>query len=448
MTDFALEKESYLSDFLRFRKSLAAGEPPWLGLLRKAAIERFAELGFPTLRDEEWKYTNVAPIAANPFRARTGYRPDGLTARSLEDVTFGEMECTHLVFVNGHFAPNLSRLRPLPAGVKAGSLATLLEEEPGLLEPHLARHVQFENHAFAALNTAFLKDGALVYLPKGAILEEPIHILFVTAPDGEPLASHPRNLIVAEEGSQATVIESYLSLDGGSYFTNAVTEIVAGENAVVQHCKLQRESEAAFHISVIQAQLARNSNFTSHVVSLGGALVRNDVNAVLDAEGVECTLNGLYLGTGRQHIDNHTLIDHAKPHGSSRELYKGVLAEKSRGVFNGMIRVRKDAQKTDAKQTNKNLVLSEDALVDTKPQLEIHADDVKCTHGATIGQLDEEALFYLRSRGLGQEKARSLLIHAFASELIERIPSEPIRAGLECVLVTRLPVGIETRRSS
>jgi Fe-S cluster assembly protein SufD len=251
-----------------------------------------------------------------------------------------------------------------------------------------------------------------------------------------------------EEGSEVAVVEHYAALRGGTYFTNAVTEVVAGANCVVQHCKLQRESEESYHVATLQSHLGRGSSFTSHAMTFGGALVRNDINSVLDAEGAECILNGLYLALGRQHMDNHTFIDHAKPHCNSREFYKGVLSGASHGVFNGKIRVRKDAQKTDAKQTNKNLLLSEEALVDTKPQLEIHADDVKCTHGATIGQLDEDALFYLRSRGIDRDKARSLLVHAFASDVVERIPVESIRTGLECELVTRLPVGIEARRGA
>ncbi|HMC82652.1 MAG TPA: Fe-S cluster assembly protein SufD [Candidatus Polarisedimenticolia bacterium] len=441
MPELANEKDSYLSDFEKSEKELSGAGPSWLGLLRRAAIERFGEMGFPTHRDEDWKQTSVAPIAKTRFQRADACRPDGLTAKRLEEVTFGELECTHLVFVNGHYAPSLSRLRPLPAGVKVGSLASFLKTDPALLEPHLARHVSFENHPFTALNTAFLRDGAFIYLPKGTALDEPVHVLFVSRSSGEPLASHPRNLIVAGEGSQATVVENYISVGSSTYFTNAVTEIVAGENVTLDHCKLQRENEEAFHVSTLQVHLERSSNFTSHAVSLGGALARNDLNAVLDAEGIECTLNGLYLATGRQHVDHHTVIDHAKPHCNSREFYKGVLSGKSHGVFNGKIRVRKDAQKTDAKQTNKNLLLSEEALVDTKPQLEIYADDVKCTHGATIGQLDEEALFYLCSRGIGRETARNVLVHAFASDLIERIPIEPIRTGLECFLMTRLPVG-------
>jgi len=255
---------------------------------------------------------------------------------------------------------------------------------------------------------------------------------------GTATVSHPRNLILAGDDSQTMIVESYIGLNNALYFTNAVTEIVAGENAVVAHYKLQRESEEAFHISTVQASLNHSSNFSSHSIDLGGALVRNDVNAVLDGKGIECTLDGLYMVAGRQHVDNHTRIDHVKPHCSSRELYKGVLGGRSKGVFNGKIYVHKDAQKTDAKQTNKNLLLSEDAVINTKPQLEIYADDVKCTHGTTIGQLDQEAIFYLRSRGIDLEAARGLLTYAFASEMIGRIKVEPVRAQLEHLLLARL----------
>ncbi|HEV8376340.1 MAG TPA: Fe-S cluster assembly protein SufD [Candidatus Polarisedimenticolia bacterium] len=437
--------DHYASEF-----ALVAGEreskgPAWLELLREAALQRFREMGFPTLDDEEWKYTNVAPLAKTAFRAADGAAVDGLTIDHLDKLTLGAMDCTHLVFVNGSFAPQLSRLRPVPDGVRIGSLASELQRSPLLLEPHLCRHARFEEHAFVALNTAFLRDGAFVHLPRRKVLTEPVHLIYVTTGNGSPRVTHPRNLVVAEEGSQVAVVESYVSLGDSAYFTNAVTEVVAGGGAVVEHCKLQRESERAYHVATLQAHLSRSAHFASHAISLGGALARNDINAVLDAEGIECILNGLYLAQGTQHIDNHTFLDHAKPHCSSREVYKGVLSGRSHGVFNGKIRVRKDAQKTDAKQTNKNLLLSEEALVDTKPQLEIYADDVRCTHGATIGQLDDDALFYLRSRGLGQDDARSLLIHAFATDLIERIPVVPVRTGLECLLMTRLPVGIEQK---
>jgi len=453
MIQHSKELDRYLADFERFEKNGWTGGPSWVHQIRKAAISRFAELGFPTTQHEEWRYTSVAPIVKVPFMT-AGDEPDGLTKDSLSIHTLGQAACAQLVFVNGRYSPALSSTGSLPDGVKAGSLATAFNRDSALVEPHLARHASYQDHPFVALNTAFLQDGAFVSIPKGKVVERPIHLLFVStrpastglsagfdsAQDrrGKAIVSHPRNLILAGDDSQTMIVESYIGLNNALYFTNVVTEIVAGENAVVAHYKLQRESEEAFHISTFQASLNHSSNFSSHSIDLGGALVRNDVNAVLDGKGIECTLDGLYMVAGRQHVDNHTRIDHVKPHCSSRELYKGVLGGKSKGVFNGKIYVHKDAQKTDAKQTNKNLLLSEDAVINTKPQLEIYADDVKCTHGTTIGQLDQEAIFYLRSRGIDLEAARGLLTYAFASEMIGRIKVEPVRAQLEHLLLARL----------
>ncbi len=431
------------NDTSAYLESFRAGSG-WTAPLRKGAISTFAALGFPTLQQEEWRRTSVAPITRIPFRPEAGYRPDGLTPAMVERFTFEPWECSHLVFVNGHYAPELSRLRRVPDGVRVGSLAAALQTDRGRIEPHLARYAHIDRHAFTALNTAFMQDGLFMDVAPGRVLEEPIHLLFVSIPRGEPIVSHPRNLIVAGAGSQVAVVESYVGLGSEAYFTNAVTEVVGCENAVVDHYKVQRESEVGFHVATVEARLDRQCAFTSHNISLGGALARNDINAVLAAEGADCTLNGLYIVAGAQHVDNHTLIDHARPRGGSRELYKGVLDGRSRAVFDGKIIVRPDAQKTDARQTNKNLVVSEEALVDTKPQLEIRADDVKCSHAATIGRLDEDALFYLRTRAIGEEAARNLLVQAFVSEIVHRIRIEPMRAGLECLLFTRLHRGRRT----
>jgi Fe-S cluster assembly protein SufD len=306
------------------------------------------------------------------------------------------------------------------------------------MEPHLARHANLENQPFVALNTAFLADGAFVFLPRNAVVEEPIHLLFVSTGAAAPTVSHPRALLVAGENSRATIVESYSGQNDGIYFTNAVTEAVLGENAVIDHYKLNRESEQAYHLATMQVQLERSANFSSHSVTLGGGIVRNDVNAYLGGEGITCTLNGVYLANGRRLVDNHTTIDHAMPHCESHEFYKGILDDRAHGVFNGKIYVRQDAQKTDAKQTNQTLLLSKEATINTKPQLEIFADDVKCTHGATVGQLSEEAVFYLRSRGIGAAEARALLIYAFASDIVSRIKVEPLREQLDAVLLARL----------
>jgi Fe-S cluster assembly protein SufD len=390
--------------------------------LREKASERFSALGFPTTHDEDWRFTSVAPIA----KVKWG-KPEA-SGEQVEDLPrFGK----RLVFVNGRFAPRLSCLR-LPAAVKAGSLAAALDNQN--VEEHLARNATYQQQAFVALNTAHLEDGALIEIAKGTVIEEPLHLVFLST-HMDQAATYPRNLILIGAQTQVSLVEHYLGT--GRYFTNSVTEISAGEGAVVDYYRLQMESEAAFHVSNLQVQLARDTNFTSHSISLGGALVRNDVNAVL-SEGTECTLNGFYLVSGTQHVDNHTAIDHAKPHAASHELYKGILDGRSNAVFNGKILVRKDAQKTDAKQTNKNLVLSEDATINTKPELQIYADDVRCTHGATIGQIDAESLFYLRARGIGREEARGMLIVAFARDVLDRIKIAPLREQIEQVVASRL----------
>ncbi len=443
MSQASEEKDRYLSSFELFQKSEGSAKgPSWAHPIRKAAISRFAELGFPTTRDEEWKYTSLAPILKVPFRHARLAR-NGLNAEALAHMTFGEVPCSRLVFVNGRYSRELSSLRSLPEGVKVESLASALNAGPKELEPHLARYASYDNHALVALNTAFMEDGAFVYIPEGQVVDEPIYLLFVSTAREEATVSYPRNLIVLEGDSQAMIIEGYIGLENEVYFTNAVTEIVAGENTVIDHYKLQRESGEAFHIATLQAHLERSSNFSSYSISLGGALVRNDVNATLEGEGIECTLNGLYMVTDQQHVDNHTRIDHLGPHCSSRELYKGVLDGRARGVFNGKIYVHKPAQKTDARQTNKNLLLSENALINTKPQLEIYADDVKCTHGSTVGQLDKDAIFYLRSRGIGLGAARSLLTYAFASDIVNRIKVEAIRVELDKLLATRFQKNLQ-----
>ncbi len=427
------EKDLYLSSFERLEKSRFGGEASWLRDIRNEALSRFAESGFPTTRLEEWKYTSLAPLQRIPFELADGHGGEVATPQLVEDL-LGECGGTRLVFVDGRYSMELSSLDGLPRGAGMGSLAAALDARGATLEPFLAQYARYQHHALVALNTAFMRDGAWVHLPRGTVLEEPIHLLFLSTVGGHPTVSHPRNLIVAEESCQATIIESYFGLETGIYFTNAVTEIVVGENAAIDHYKLQRESDQAFHIATLQAHQERNSAFSNYSISLGGALVRNDVNVTLAAEGAECVLNGLFMVEREQHVDNHTSIDHVKPHGSSRELYKGILGGKSTGVFDGKIVVRPDAQKTDAKQTNKNLLLSEDALINTKPQLEIFANDVKCSHGSTIGQLDDDAVFYLRSRGLDPVAARSLLTYAFANDIVSQIKVKSIRLEIDHLL--------------
>jgi len=314
----------------------------------------------------------------------------------------------------------------------------MLATDPGLVDPYFTRCAAFDRHAFTALNTALTEDGAFVYIPTGAVVPDPIHVLYFST-SATPIVTHPRTIVVVGDNSQVKLVETYGGPAAETYFTNAVTEIVGGERSLVEHYRVQRESFSAHHVSSTHIYLEKAAVFSQQNIVLGGGLVRNDIGAVLDAEGIECTVNGLYLGHGRRLIDNHTAIVHAKPHCVSHEIYKGMLDDHSRGVFNGKIFVRPDAQKTDAKQTNQVLLLSDHATINTKPQLEIYADDVKCTHGATVGQLDEESLFYLRARGIGHEQARAMLIHAFASDIIDRVTIEPLREALESQLLEQLP---------
>jgi Fe-S cluster assembly protein SufD len=428
--------EPYLESFSDFERLAAGNEPTWLRKLREDAFARFCEAGFPTVHDEDWRFTNVAAIAKTPFRLAPYLAP--LSPAELQPWRIEEAAC-QVVFVNGRFAPELSEIAGLPQGVQVTSLAKQIRENPGALEPHLGRYLDIDRDAFCALNTAFMEDGAYLYVAKGAVLEAPVHLLFISTANGEPHMSHPRNLIVAEEDSQATIIEDYVSLGGGAVFCNPITELVAGDHAVVSHYLIERENTEAFNTSTLRIQQGRSANVASHSVLLGGALVRNNVHPVLAGEGGECLINGLFVGTGHQHLDNYMRVEHANPHCGSRQFYNGILDGHAHGVFHGRIIVHKDAQKTDAKQTNRNLLLSDDAQIDTKPQLEIYADDVKCTHGATIGQIEEDALFYLRSRGIDEVSARNLLLFAFASECLDRMKGGIARSHVESVINEHLP---------
>lgn len=437
--DTTAAKEHYLRAFAPIDKTLARRPEAWTAPLRRAALERFADLGFPNQRQEEWRLTSILPIAAVPFRIQESAAANGVNRETFQRFTFEPWECSHLVFVNGHAIPALSSVRPLPRGVVVCSLVEALARHRPLVEPHLGRLAPVGTHPFAALNTAFLQDGVFVHVPEDVTLDEPIHLLFVAAPHGGPVAAFPRSLVVAERGGRATIVESYAGLQPGDlYLTDAVTEIVVGPDAAVDHIRMQQEAEAAFHVAVVQAEVGRGGSFNSWNIGLGAALARTDLNAVLAAEGAQCLLEGLYVAGGRQHTDTHTLVDHAAPHGSSRQAYKGVMDGQARGVFDGTVVVRPDAAKTDARQVNKNLLLSQEALADSNPRLRILNDDVRCTHGATIGRLDESALFYLRARGVPEETARNLLIQAFVSDIVHHIPIAPIRTGLECLLFTRL----------
>ena len=434
-TQLAARQDTYRTAFAQLQEDdPGAGA---LGALRARGFARFSEAGLPTTRLESWRFTNIAPVTQRQFTvpASTDLDSSAISAFELTGVDGPQVVC-----VDGRYAPHLSSVGELPAGVELGSLAHVLATDSQFVEQYLARLARFEDPAasFTALNTGFLQDGLVVRIPDHTVLEAPIRLLYVST-GGDDVMSHPRTLVVAGTNSQVRLVESYAGLSDGAYLTNAVTEVFVGDGAVVDHYKLLRESVESFHVASMHLLLGRSSTFSSNAITLGGAIVRNDVMAELQGEGGECTLNGLYLVDGTRLVDNHTTILHAKPHCDSHEIYKGILDDQARAVFNGKIIVAIDAQKTDAKQTNKALLLSEEAQINTKPELEIFADDVKCTHGATIGQLDPDALFYLRSRGLDREQARDVLIHAFASDLVNRIAIAPIREQLDAVLLQQLP---------
>jgi Fe-S cluster assembly protein SufD len=445
LTTTTPELQSYLESFARFEKSAPGHDVGWLRKLRRDGFARFSELGFPTTHDEDWRFTNISPISRAAFQLADGSAK--VRARDLEPFRIPGAAC-QLVFVNGRYAPELSSVGKLPKGARVRSLAEAIESDTENLQDRLGRYAKFDSDAFIALNTAFLADGGYVYVPRGVVVEDPICFLYISSGNGGPAMAHPRNLVVAEDHSQVTVVEDYVSINSGVMFSNVVTELYAGEDAVVAHYMIEREDTQALNVSTLRIQQGRNANVESHSVLLGGALVRNNVHPVLAGEGGECLINGLYIGKGRQHMDNYMLVEHAQPHCNSRQFYNGILDEQAHGVFHGRIIVHKDAQKTDAKQTNRNLLLSDEAQIDTKPQLEIYADDVKCTHGATIGQVEENALFYLRSRGLDEVAARRLLLYAFASECLDRMRTGPVRTYLEGLTTGWLPEGTSAPRAT
>ncbi len=429
--------EPYVKDFQAFASNGAAGAPPWLREIREGAIARFAALGFPTMKQEAWRFTSVAPIAEQHFTLAPPLVSRLPSPAVVESLALGLGP--RIVVVDGRYAPGLSSLAGLPEGVQATSLAAATRAGPGgeLAQRHLARYAPWQDNAFAALNTAFLADGAFVHIAADTALAQPLEILFLAtsgagggAADG-PAVSHPRSLFVVERGARAALIESYASLADGVQWTNAVTETVVGEAARVELYRVQREGRNAYHIATTQSRQERDSYLALHALTLGGSLARHDITTVLDGPGAELILNGLYLLGGSQHADHHTVIDHAQPHCASHEFFNGVLAERAHGVFNGRIIVRPGAQRTDSKQTNNNLLLSTEARADSQPQLEIYADDVKCTHGSTVGPLDQTALYYLRSRGLSPETARSLVTYGFAAEILGRMQHRDVRERLD-----------------
>jgi Fe-S cluster assembly protein SufD len=414
--------------------------PTWLAGARRAALANFRRLGVPTMRHEEWRSTNLTELMKIAFEPASRHA-EGISADQLAGLRFHEIDGPVMVFVNGRFAAELSSIEKLPAGVVVLPLEVAMQEHEAEIRPHFERDGAAQSEAFSSLNAALTEGGAFVHIAKNAQVDQPIIILSIDVPGSAPVMTNPRNVIVAKHGCKAKIIERYVSIGAVATFTNAVTDVVVGEQAHIEHYFIEQQSLEAFNISALRSRQERSSNFHSHTMLLGGKLVRNNVHPILDGEPCECLINGLFVGSGSQHMDNHMRVEHAQPRGDSRQFYKGILADKAAGVFSGRIIVHPGAQKTDAKQSNQNLLLSDTAMITTKPQLEIYADDVKCTHGATIGQLDENALFYLRSRGLTEADARNMLIFAFAGESLERMELEPMRHVLKRLLFERLPHG-------
>ena len=415
------------------------GEPERVRRIREQAAERFNIIGWPTTRSEDWKYTSLTSLANIDWKIDQR-QPEGNDPAS----PFGDKPVAELMFVNGALHANRSALANEHPGIRIVPIGEAMETDS--FTQHFSRYADYEKHALTALNTAMWQDGAYIEIAPGTVVEGFIHLLYVGGGNAEqPVMSHHRNLIVAGRGSQITVVESFFGKS--TYFTNSVTEIVAGDGAVVDHYKFENESLEAFHVGTVQIHQERSSNVTSRTIATGGGLVRNEINAALTGEGATLSMEGLFVLSGKQHVDNHTVIDHVAPHCDSLELFKGILDENARGIFDGRIIVEPDAVKTNSRQTNKNLLLSETAVIDSKPSLEIHNDDVKCNHGSTIGQLDEEAMFYLRSRGFGENDARSLLVHAFASEIVDRIKNDAVREQVRRALFAQMPERLPERRA-
>jgi len=433
MSPVAERHETYLAAYEGFARGRGQAAPAWVRERRATASAVFAKSGFPTTRMEEWRFTSVAPIAETEFAPADGVPAQA--ARLVAEVAVPDS--LRLVIVNGELVAALSDLSHLPKGVRIASLRDGARDAADGLQAHLATTFDYTSHPFAALNTAFLDDGVMIAVAKGAVVETPIHVIVITAGD-RPVVAHPRTLVIAGPSSQVRVAQTFVGAPGTVYFTNSVTEVVVEEGANVEFYSDQRESQQAFHVANLQAHVSARGVFGSHAFATGGRLMRHDIGIGLWGEGADCTMNGVYLVDGDRLMDTHTFLDHAMPHCTSHELYKGILAGKGKGVFNGRIIVRQDAQKTDAKQTNRALLLSDEATINSNPQLEIFADDVKCTHGAAVGQLDDEAMFYLRARGLNEIEARDMLLHAFAGEVIQGLQIPGLRAQIESTLFDAL----------
>jgi len=440
MTGFINKKmkdiiDNYAADFTELQ---SIRKNDWFSKHRKSAFNFFKESGFPNTKNEDWKYTDTKPITKNIF---SNISNTNIVARDNEvnEIIFKDLECINLVFINGAYSEEYSDIKNISDKVIIKNMANALVNDENLLKEHLTQHIDQDSSSFTALNTAFIQDGIYINIPENIDIERPININYISMDGSNAFATHPRNLILMGENSNATIIENYVGNGDSNYFTNSVTETFLSQGAILKHYKIQQESFNAFHIGSLNTSLSKDSRFESHSVSIGGALVRNNINANLNGEGAEIIMNGLYMTDNAQHVDNHTHVNHLKPHTHSHQNYRGVLNGKSRGVFNGKVVVHPKAQKIEAYQNNANLLLSDDSEIDTKPELEIYADDVKCTHGATVGQLDDDMLFYLRSRAVDEQTARSLLTYAFADEVLNEINFKEIKNKLEQLVISRLP---------
>lgn len=430
-------KEWYSSSFEKFENSLNGESKSFFHKLRKDAIAKFGEFEFPTLKNEEWKYTNISPILKQNFIPSINSDQTIFSNEEIEKFLFTGFDCCLLVFVNGRYSEELSKIKKLPDGIVIDSLKNVLLNEPDMIKGYAGKLSKIDN-SFNALNTAFAQDGIVVKIADGKVLENPVQILFLNGGKSENILSAPRNLIVAGKNSHAKIIFNYNGSTEEKYFTDAVTEVYCDEDSIVDLYKIQNEDVRSFHIEKVEIEQKRGSLFNHYSFSFGGALTRNDINSTHKGQNIDTHYYGLYLGNDNQHIDNHTFIDHAEPNCESNEIYKGILDGSSRGVFNGKIMVRPDAQKTNAFQSNKTILLSDKARIDTKPQLEIFADDVKCSHGATIGRLDEAAYFYIRSRGIPDELAKSMLIRAFANDVVEAVKIDELKDQLNHMIFEHL----------
>ncbi|PKB66208.1 MAG: Fe-S cluster assembly protein SufD [SAR202 cluster bacterium Io17-Chloro-G4] len=448
MTQTATKISNYEADYQAIREQRAASNPAWLTQLGDQAWTRFTELGFPTARrgNERWKYTNVAPIANASFGLSSDLVAGSDHESELRRAAPWDDEWINLVFLDGRFSKVLSNLNASDSGngrILVNNLAEAINSGAANLEQLLAKHVKFQEDGFAALNTAFLGDGAFVQVPDGSVLQSPVNLIYLTSTSNQPTVCYPRTLVAVGKGAQATVIESYVGIKSGAlnpeYFTNAVTEISLAEGAILDHYRVVSEAKQAFHVGTSRISQGHDSVFSSASFAIGATLARNDFEVLLDGPGASCNLNGLYLTADAQHMDNLISIDHAQPHTSSQLNYKGILDGKSRAVFGGQVLVRKDAQKVSAHQSDKNLLLSSQAEVDSKPSLLIYADDVQCGHGATAGHVDKDSLFYLRSRGLDADTASRMLVHAFAREVIETVKVEPLKQFLDELFLEAIP---------